>query len=38
MQYCWVLRYQDGLVREVREYMDPQLVTETLGADNDATS
>jgi len=31
--YCWVLRFQDGLVREVREYMDTQLVTETFGAD-----
>jgi ketosteroid isomerase-like protein len=37
-QYCWVLRFQDGLVREVREYMDTQLVTETFGAGKDATS
>lgn len=30
---CWVLRFQDGLIQEVREYMDTQLVTETFGAD-----
>ena len=29
---CWVLQFQDGLIREVREYMDTQLVTETFGA------
>ncbi|MDZ5620899.1 nuclear transport factor 2 family protein [Nocardioides sp. HM23] len=32
--YCWVLRFQDGLIQEVREYMDTQLVTETFGADD----
>jgi len=31
--YCWVLRFQDGLIQEVREYMDTQLVTETFGAE-----
>jgi uncharacterized protein len=31
--YCWVLRFQDGLIQEVREYMDTQLVIETFGAD-----
>lgn len=31
--YCWVLRCADGLIREVREYMDTQLVTETFGPD-----
>ena len=31
--YCWVFRFQDGLILEVREYMDTQLVTETFGAD-----
>jgi uncharacterized protein len=31
--YCWVLRFQNGLIQEVREYMDTQLVTETFGAD-----
>jgi uncharacterized protein len=29
--YCWVFRFSDGLIREVREYMDTQLVTETFG-------
>src|SRR6201996_9306561 len=27
--YCWVFRFRDGLICEVREYMDTQLVTET---------
>jgi ketosteroid isomerase-like protein len=31
--YCWVFRFQDGLIREDREYMDTQLVTETFGVD-----
>ena len=31
--YCWVFRFQNGLIQEVREYMDTQLVTETFGAD-----
>jgi hypothetical protein len=31
--YCWVFRFAGGLIREVREYMDTQLVTETFGAD-----
>jgi ketosteroid isomerase-like protein len=31
--YCWVFRFQDGLISEVREYMDTQLVTETFGPD-----
>jgi ketosteroid isomerase-like protein len=31
--YCWALRFQNGLIQEVREYMDTQLVTETFGAD-----
>ena len=29
--YCWVFRFQNGLIQEVREYMDTQLVTETFG-------
>jgi ketosteroid isomerase-like protein len=29
--YCWVLTFAGGLVREVREYMDTQLVTDTFG-------
>jgi uncharacterized protein len=32
--YCWVFRFQNGLIQEVREYMDTQLVTETFGADD----
>jgi ketosteroid isomerase-like protein len=31
--YCWVLQFHDGLIQEVREYMDTQLVTETFGVD-----
>lgn len=31
--YCWVFRLEDGVIREVREYMDTLLVTETFGAD-----
>jgi ketosteroid isomerase-like protein len=31
--YCWVFRFQNGLIQEVREYMDTQLVTETFGPD-----
>ena len=31
--YCWVFRFQDGLIQEVREYLDTQLVTDTFGAD-----
>jgi ketosteroid isomerase-like protein len=30
--YCWVFRFEEGLIQEVREYMDTQLVTETFGA------
>ena len=31
--YCWVFRFEGGLIQEVREYMDTQLVTETFGPD-----
>jgi ketosteroid isomerase-like protein len=31
--YCWVFRFQGGLIQEVREYMDTQLVTDTFGPD-----
>ena len=31
--YCWVLNIRDGLIREVREYMDTQLVTEIFADD-----
>jgi ketosteroid isomerase-like protein len=34
--YCWVFQFQDDVIREVREYMDTQLVTETFGADGDS--
>lgn len=33
--YCWIFRFRDGLIREVREYMDTQLVTETFGTHAD---
>lgn len=34
--YCWVLQFQDGVIREVREYMDTQLVSDTFGSDGDS--
>src|SRR5215471_9281609 len=34
--YCWVFRFADGLIHDVREYMDTQLVTETFGPDENA--
>jgi uncharacterized protein len=34
--YCWVFHFQDGLVNEVREYMDTQVVTDTFGEDDSA--
>jgi ketosteroid isomerase-like protein len=37
-QYCWVLRFEGDLIREVREYMDTQLVAETFGADEGSAS
>jgi ketosteroid isomerase-like protein len=27
--YCWVCRFADGQLKEINEYMDTQLVTET---------
>jgi len=33
--YCWVFRFEEGLIQEVREYMDTQLVTDTFGASAD---
>lgn len=30
-KYCWVCRFADGKLRELREYMDTELVTETFG-------
>jgi len=29
--YCWVFRFENGLIQDVREYMDTLLVTETFG-------
>jgi ketosteroid isomerase-like protein len=34
--YCWVFRFKDGLIQEVREYMDTQLITETFGVEGSA--
>jgi uncharacterized protein len=31
--YCWVCRFDGGLLREIREYMDTLLVTETFATD-----
>lgn len=35
-RYCWVCRIADGKLRELREYMDTELVTETFGTDEGA--
>lgn len=32
-RYCWVCRFADGKLRELREYMDTELVTETFSPD-----
>jgi ketosteroid isomerase-like protein len=34
--YCWVIRFKDGSIQEVREYMDTHLVTETFGTEGDS--
>jgi len=34
--YCWVIRFKDSSIQEVREYMDTQLVTETFGTEGDS--
>jgi uncharacterized protein len=34
--YCWVCRFAAGKLRELHEYMDTQLVTETFGKDDKA--
>jgi len=31
--YCWVFTFRAGLIREVHEYMDTQLVTDTFSTD-----
>lgn len=36
-RYCWVCRVVDGELREIREYMDTELVTETFGTGPEAT-
>lgn len=30
-RYCWICRFAEGKLRELREYMDTELVTETFG-------
>lgn len=32
-KYCWVCRFADGKLCELREYMDTELVTETFGTE-----
>jgi ketosteroid isomerase-like protein len=32
--YCWVCRFAEGKLREIHEYMDTQLVSETFGTDD----
>lgn len=32
-RYCWVCRFSNGKLRELREYMDTELVTKTFGID-----
>jgi len=34
-RYCWVCHFADGKLRELREYMDTELVTETFGKDGE---
>lgn len=34
--YCWIFRFQNGIIHEVREYMDTLLVTETFGPDQNS--
>jgi uncharacterized protein len=33
-RYCWVCRFSAGKLRELREYMDTELVTKTFGDDD----
>lgn len=33
-RYCWVCRFSNGKLRELREYMDTELVTKTFGTDD----
>ncbi len=32
-RYCWVCRFSNGKIRELREYMDTELVTKTFGTE-----
>jgi uncharacterized protein len=32
-RYCWVCRFSNGKLRELREYMDTELVTKTFGVE-----
>jgi len=33
-KYCWICRFSDGKLHELREYMDTELVTRTFDMDN----
>jgi len=33
-RYCWVCRFSNGKLHELREYMDTELVTKTFGTDD----
>ena len=33
-KYCWVCRFSNGKLRELREYMDTELVTKTFGTND----
>lgn len=35
-KYCWVCRFSEGKLRELREYMDTELVTKTFGTDDES--
>lgn len=34
-RYCWVCRFSEGRLRELREYMDTELVTKTFGENDE---
>lgn len=35
-KYCWICRFSNGKLQELREYMDTELVTKTFGTDNES--
>jgi len=35
-KYCWVCRFSEGKLRELREYMDTELVTKTFGTNSES--